>query len=101
VPRERLHRLTDTRLPILVAEELVGEETPLLVVEVTAPARVRRPGELEIDELNAKLEVTPLAVPAPGVGERLREHLRVDPGAVPRVERGERLQGLGVVGMEL
>ena len=101
MPGRRLERLLDAGLTGLVAQELVGKQPSLLVKQVGPPLGDRRPGELQIDELDAQLEVAALAVKPAGVGERLRQHLRVDPGAVARVERRQGLERLAVVGVEL
>ena len=80
--RCRLQRLTNPRLSFLVEEELVGEYASLLVEQVRAPGGAGRPGQLEVDELHAQLEVPSLPVPASGVRQCLRQHLGIDAGAV-------------------
>ena len=82
---EDLQRLADAGFTRLVAQQLVGQQAPFFVEQVRAAPVFRRPGQLEIDELDTKLEVAAFAVPATRVGERLRQHLCVDPGAVARV----------------
>jgi hypothetical protein len=88
-------------LPVAVTQELVTEDAGLLVQEIGAARSVHDPGQLQIDELNAEVEVTSLAVPASRVGQRVRERLSIDTAAVSGMKGGKRLQCLGIVWIEL
>ncbi len=96
-----LQRLLHGRLTGLVAQELVGEQPPLLVQQVRAAGVAGGEPELEVDELQTELEVGVLAVPPARIGERLRERVRLDAGAVARMDGLEGLQGLRIVRTEL
>ena len=96
-----LQRLLHGRLTGLVAQQLVGEQPPLLVQQVRAAGVAGREPELQIDELQTEVEVGVLAVPPARIGERLRERVRLDAGAVARVNGLEGLQGLRIVRTQL
>src|SRR4029079_15985544 len=53
-----LERLPNGGQARLAAQQLVRKQAALLVQQVCAPRRLLDPAELEIDELQAKLEVT-------------------------------------------
>jgi hypothetical protein len=57
--------------------------------------------QLEIDELEAELEVTSLPVKAAGVGESMCERDAIDPTPVAGMERCESAERLLVIGVEL
>src|SRR5581483_4462713 len=101
VIRHRLQRLADALLPLAVAQQLIAEDAALLVQQVGALWRLDGPRQLEIDELDAKLEVTSLAVKPSRVGESMCERPAIDPTSVAGVERRESAERLLVIGVEL
>ena len=77
--RRGLESLPDILLPLAIAQELVAEDATLLVQQIGARRRLDGPRQLEIDELDAELEVTSLAVKAARVGESMCERDRDRP----------------------
>jgi hypothetical protein len=95
--QRRLH----AGLPLAVAQQLVAEDAPLLVQKIGAARHVGGPGQLQIDQLHAQLEVAALAVPAARVGQRVGQRIAIDAAAVARVKGGKRLQRVAVVRIQL
>ena len=94
-------RGAQTGLRLFVAQQLVGQDAALLVLQLRAAGFVARPGELEIDELHAQLEVAAFAMPATRVGQRTRQRFGVDPRAVAGFEPLQRTQSMSVGGVDL
>ena len=96
-----LERRAQASLRLLVAQQLVGEDAPFFVQKIGPAHPIGGPGELEIDELDAELEVTPLPVPATRVGQGACQRLRLDACTVSRLESLERAEGARVFGVDL
>ena len=96
-----LEGLADVLLALAIAQKLVAEDATLLVQQARPCRRLDSPRQLEIDEPDAELEVTSLAVEAPRVGESMCERPAIDPTPVAGMERCQSAERLLVIGVEL
>src|SRR3569623_1506911 len=96
-----LQRLAQGCLRRLFRQQFVREQTTFFMQQIRPARGVGEPGQLEIDQLHAQLEVTAFAVPTPCVRQGATEGLGGDPTSVRGTNPFQRPQGLGVVRIDL